>query len=116
MAMKYLGETMDIHCGGIDHIPVHHTNEIAQSEAATGQPFARVWMHGEFLLINNGRMGKSEGNFVTLQTLIAKGFDPLAYRYFTFTAHYASKLNFTWEALQSAQNAYYRLINTIAEW
>ncbi len=116
MAMKYLGETMDIHCGGIDHIPVHHTNEIAQSEAATGRPFARIWMHGEFLLINNGRMGKSEGNFVTLQSLIDKGFDPLAYRYFTFTAHYASKLHFTWEALQGAQNAYYRLINTIAIW
>lgn len=116
MAMKYLGETLDIHAGGVDHVPVHHTNEIAQSEAATGKPFSRIWMHGEFLLINQGRMGKSEGNFLTLQSLVDKGFDPLAYRYFTFTAHYASKLNFTWDALQAAQNAYHRLINTIATW
>lgn len=116
MAIKHLGETIDIHTGGVDHIPVHHTNEIAQSEAATGKPFARFWLHGEFLLINSGRMGKSEGNFLTLQSLRNKGFDPLAYRLFVLGAHYRSKLNFSWEALEGAQRAYNKLINIVAEW
>lgn len=103
MSMKYLGEQFDIHCGGIDHIPVHHTNEIAQAEAATGKkPWVNIWMHGEFLLINDGRMGKSQGNFITLRTLKEKGYDPLAYRYFLLQAHYRKQLNFTWEALDAA--------------
>ncbi len=105
MSMKYLGDTFDIHAGGIDHIPVHHTNEIAQAEAATGKPLARWWVHGEFLQINEGRMGKSEGNLLRLQTLIDKGYDPLCYRYFTFTAHYRQKLNFSWDALDAAATA-----------
>ncbi len=105
MSMKYLGETFDIHCGGVDHAPVHHTNEIAQSEAATGKQFVKYWLHGEFLIINDGRMGKSEGNATTLATLKQKNYDPLAYRYLTLTAHYRSKLNFTWESLDAAQSA-----------
>lgn len=103
MSMKYLGDQFDIHCGGIDHVPVHHTNEIAQAEASTGKkPWVNVWMHGEFLLINDGRMGKSQGNFITLRTLLDKGYDPLAYRYFLLQAHYRKQLNFTWEALDAA--------------
>ena len=116
MAMKHLGETIDIHTGGVDHIPVHHTNEIAQSEGATGKQFARWWMHGEFLLINEGRMGKSEGNFLTLQSIKDKGIDPLAYRYFVLGAQYRSKLNFSWEALEGAQSAYNKLISLAAGW
>ncbi|MCW1930532.1 MAG: cysteine--tRNA ligase [Candidatus Kerfeldbacteria bacterium] len=110
MARALLGDQIDIHCGGVDHMPVHHTNEIAQSESATGKsPFARVWMHGEFLLINDGRMGKSVGNFVTLKDLEEKGFKALAYRYFVLTAHYRSKLNFTWEDLKKARAEYRNL-------
>ena len=115
MAMKYLGETFDIHCGGIDLIPVHHTNEIAQAENATGKKFVHTWLHGEFLLVNEGRMGKSEGNFLTLQTVIDKGFDPLTYRYFTFTAHYRQKLNFSWKALEAARTAFKKLQTFSAE-
>lgn len=116
MAMKYLGEQFDIHCGGIDHKPVHHTNEIAQSEAATGiQPWVRYWMHGEFLTVDEGRMGKSQGNFITLQTLVEKGFDPLAYRYFLLLAHYRRQLSFSWEALTAAQNGLHNLRKKIAE-
>jgi cysteinyl-tRNA synthetase len=103
MSLKYLGKTFDIHTGGVDHIPVHHENEIAQSEAATGQKFVNYWLHGDFLLINDGRMGKSKGNFITLQTLKDKGIHPLVYRFFVLQAHYRSKLNFTWDALKSAQ-------------
>jgi cysteinyl-tRNA synthetase len=103
MSMKYLGKTIDIHVGGVDHIPVHHENEIAQSEAATGKKFVNYWLHGEFLQINDGRMGKSKGNFVTLKTLQDKNIHPLAFRYFVLQAHYRSKLNFTWDALKAAQ-------------
>src|SRR5262249_8631881 len=80
MAMKYLGETFDIHCGGVDHIPIHHTNEIAQAEGATGKPFVRVWMHAEFLLMGQAKMAKSSGEFITLDYLRGKGFEPLDYR------------------------------------
>ncbi|MBU1039313.1 cysteine--tRNA ligase [Patescibacteria group bacterium] len=103
MSMKYLGKTFDIHCGGIDHIPVHHTNEIAQSQAATNKPPANWWLHGEFLVINEQRMGKSEGNLLTLTTLIERNISPLAYRYFTYSAHYRSQLNLSFTALESAQ-------------
>jgi len=109
--MEYLGDSFDIHTGGIDHIPVHHTNEIAQSEAAFGAPLANVWMHGEFLQINSSRMGKSEGNFITLDTLKGKGFPSLDYRYFCLTAHYRTQLNFTWESLEAAHSALARLYN-----
>jgi cysteinyl-tRNA synthetase len=109
MSMKYLGETLDIHAGGIDHIPVHHTNEIAQSEAATGKQFARYWVHGDFLLIDENRMGKSEGNFITINTLEEKGFEPIVYRFFCLSAHYRSKLNFTWGALENAKSSWNKL-------
>lgn len=104
MAVKYLGEEFDIHCGGIDHKPVHHTNEIAQTEAATGKsPWVHFWLHGEFLTIDGGRMGKSEGNFLTVQTVKDKKIDPLAYRYFVLLAHYRKQLSFSWEALEAAE-------------
>lgn len=115
MAMKYLGETIDIHGGGVDHIQVHHTNEIAQSEAATGKLFARWWVHGEFLLIDEGRMGKSKGNFIILQTLTDKGYSPLAYRYFLLGAHYRSKLNFTWTSMDAAQQTMNKLVYMAAQ-
>ncbi|MCE5315014.1 cysteine--tRNA ligase [bacterium] len=113
MSMKYLGETLDIHTGGEDHIWVHHPNEIAQSEGATGKKFVRFWMHGAFLVVGDlsggdeeRRMGKSEGNFVRLQTLIDRGYDPLAYRYACLMAHYRTKLKFTWDSMDAAASGY----------
>lgn len=111
MAAKYLGLPFDIHCGGIDHIPVHHTNEIAQTEAGEGKELARYWLHGEFLLMGSDRMAKSGDNFVTLQSLKnyrtkkapLGGISPLAYRYFLLQTHYRKQLNFSWEALEAAQ-------------
>jgi cysteinyl-tRNA synthetase len=104
MSMKYLGERFDIHCGGIDHINVHHTNEIAQAESATGtKPWVNVWMHGEFLNINDEKMAKSGENFITLKSLCERGYDPLDYRYFTFTAHYRQMLNLTFGSLDAAR-------------
>lgn len=105
MAMKHLGPTLDIHCGGTDHIRVHHTNEIAQSECSTGQTFARFWMHGEFLRLSGDKMSKSSGEFLTLSLLMDKGFNPLDYRIFAYTSHYRNYLNFNWEALESARDA-----------
>ena len=100
MSMKYLGETFDIHCGGIDHVPVHHTNEIAQSECATHKTFVNYWMHSEFLLMGKEKVSKSKGGAInTLQSLMDSGYDPLAYRYFCLQAHYRSELNFSTEAL-----------------
>jgi len=118
MAMQYLGDTFDIHCGGVDHIPIHHTNEIAQAEGATGKPFVRWWMHAEFLLMNQAKMAKSSGGFIRLQDLIEKGFDPLDYRYLCFTAHYRKQLDFSWDALAAAQTSRRRLkqaAETLAE-
>lgn len=110
MSMKYLGETLDIHCGGTDHPPIHHTNEIAQSEAATGKKFVNYWLHGAFLVFGKTiKMAKSEGETITVQSLIEKGLDPLAFRYLCLTAHYRSELVFTWESLQAAQNALFTL-------
>jgi len=103
MSMKYLGESFDIHCGAIDLVPVHHTNEIAQSEAATGRPWVTYWLHGEFLLMGRDKMAKSAGNFVTLSTILEKGYDPHDYRYFCLGAHYRTQLAFTWEALEAAR-------------
>ncbi len=105
MSMKYLGESFDVHTGGVDHIAIHHSNEIAQSEGATGKPFVRYWLHGEFLTVDGGRMGKSLGNAFTLSEVMEKGFDPLALRYLYFTAHYRTVLNFSWEALENAQRS-----------
>lgn len=109
ISRKLLGQPFDIHTGGVDHIGTHHTNEIAQSEAAFDQPLAKVWMHGEFLLIDGGRMGKSEGNAYTLQLLRDKGFSALDYRYLLLTAHYRTQLNFTWDSLQAAKTALNKL-------
>lgn len=109
MSMRYLGEQFDIHCGGVDHIPVHHTNEIAQSEAATGKPWVGMWMHGEFLLLNNLKMSKSAGTFTVLDDVIARGFDPLAYRYFCLSGHYRQQISLSWEAVEGANNALQRL-------
>lgn len=103
MSSKYLGETFDIHCGGVDHIPVHHTNEIAQSECASGHPFVRYWMHGEFLLMNSAKISKSTGGSINrLQSLLDAGYDPLAYRYLCLQAHYRSELNFSLDAMDAA--------------
>ena len=109
MAMKYLGESFDVHCGGVDHIPIHHSNEIAQSEGATGKPFVKYWLHGEFLLMNNAKMAKSEGGFVTVQALKDRGFSPLDYRYHCLSAHYRKQLDFTWESIEAAKTARRRL-------
>ncbi|HLC89595.1 MAG TPA: cysteine--tRNA ligase [Patescibacteria group bacterium] len=105
MSIAKLGHEFDFHCGGVDHIFVHHTNERAQNWGLTGKEAVRFWLHGEFLIIDFGRMGKSEGNFITLQTLIDKRFNPLAFRYLCLQIHYRQKLNFSWDSLQSAQNA-----------
>ncbi len=106
MSMKYLGETFDIHCGGVDHIAVHHTNEIAQAEAATGTQFVKFWMHNDFLVMSGTeKMAKSAGNFVTLKTLEDKGYEPLAYRYLCLGAHYRTQLEFSWKALDFASKS-----------
>lgn len=105
ISKKFLGIPFDIHCGGIDHILIHHTNEIAQAEAAFGKILANFWLHGEFLTIQGGRMGKSEGNIIILEELIKKKINPLAYRYLCLTTHYKSKLNFSWKSLDAAKNA-----------
>jgi len=111
MSMKYLGEHFDIHTGGIDHIPVHHTNEIAQSEAATGKKFVNYWMHSNFLIFGKRKISKSTGGLFTLTELEEKGFTPLDYRYFVLTGHYRKPLEFTLESLKNAQNSYNRLKN-----
>ena len=115
MSMKYLGETFDIHTGGIDHIPIHHTNEIAQSEAATGEKFVNYWMHGNFLTFKGEKVSKSKGGLYTISELEEKGFSPLEYRYLCLTTHYRKPLNFTLENLESARNSYQRLKNIISE-
>lgn len=109
MSAKYLGVPFDIHTGGIDHIAVHHENEIAQTQGARGVLEANVWMHNEFLQVDGGKMSKSLGNTYSVDDLIAKGIDPLAFRLFVLGAHYRSPLNFTWEAVAAAQNAYSNL-------
>jgi cysteinyl-tRNA synthetase len=105
MSMKYLGESFDIHTGAVDHIAIHHTNEIAQSEAATEKSFAKYWLHGEFLKVDGGRMGKSLGNAYTLHDVEEKNYDTIALRYLFLTAHYKDTLNFTWDSLESSQYA-----------
>lgn len=114
MSMYYLGEQFDIHCGGIDAIPVHHTNEIAQSEAATGKQWVKYWMHGEFLITEKGKMSKSSGEFLTLPVLESKGFNALDYRYFCLGAHYRTQLQFSIEGLTGAANARKGLVERIA--
>ena len=121
MSIKYLGEHFDIHTGGIDHIPIHHTNEIAEAEGATGKKWVNYWLHNEFLVIQKGKdssdsskMSKSTGNFLTLQLIIDKGYDALDYRFFLLGAHYRSQIMFSWEAMDSAKNARRALVQRVA--
>jgi cysteinyl-tRNA synthetase len=111
MAQKYLGDYFDIHCGGEDHIPVHHTNEIAQTEARVGTRLANFWMHGYFLLLNDAKMAKSAGEFLRVQTLVDHGYDPLVYRYLCLTAHYRTQMSFSWDAMDAAATALDRMRN-----
>jgi cysteinyl-tRNA synthetase len=114
MSLKYLGDRIDIHCGGVDHIPVHHTNEIAQSEAAVGHQCVNYWMHGEFLVVNGGKMSKSSGEFLTLSKIQEQGFSPLDYRYFCLQSRYRKQLAFSYSALKQARDSYNKLKDRIA--
>jgi len=114
MSMKYLGEQIDIHTGGEDHLSIHHPNEIAQSEGATGKkPFSKFWVHSAFLTVDGTKMSKSLGNFYTIEDVITKGYDPIALRYLYLGAHYKKPMNFTWKALDSASKGLKRLQQTI---
>jgi len=116
MSIKYLGDQFDIHTGGEDHISIHHPNEIAQSEAATGKsPFVNYWLHTAFLMVDGTKMSKSLGNFYTIQDVKDKGINPLALRYLYLTAHYRDPMNFTWESLQASQNAIVKLWKSVNE-
>jgi cysteinyl-tRNA synthetase len=114
MSAYYLGLPFDLHTGGIDHIPVHHTNEIAQTRAATGQLLSRWWLHGEWLVLKDRKMSKSSGDFITLQSLIDEGYDPLVYRYFTYQAHYRTQLSFSQAAMDAAKSALHNLHAIVA--
>ncbi len=116
MSMKVLGPTIDVHTGGSDLIFPHHTNEITQSESVTGKPFVRYWIHGGFMAMNEEKMSKSKGNIVKLADLVAGGVDPLAYRYWLLTAHYRAPVNFTYEAVKAAQNAFLRLKSALGSY
>lgn len=113
MGKKYLGEQFDIHTGGVDHIPIHHENEIAQSEALTGKIPAKYWMHGEFMLVDGGKMSKSLKNTYTVSQLEERGYRPMDFRYFCLNAHYRKKLNFTFEGMDAAKTSYDRLCQAI---
>ena len=115
MSMKYLGKNFDIHTGGEDHIQIHHTNEIAQSEAATGKKFVNYWMHGAFLTFKGEKISKSKGGLYTISELEENGFEPLAFRYMCLTTHYKKPLNFSLEILKASQNSFERLKNIIHE-
>lgn len=116
MSQQYLGETFDIHAGGIDLLFPHHENEIAQSEGKTGKKFVNYFVEGEHLLVNGQKMAKSAGNFYKLKDLEDKGFDPLVFRYLCLTAHYRDKLNFTWDSLEAAKNALNNLREIVRDW
>ncbi len=109
MSMHYLGESFDIHCGGVDLVFPHHENEIAQSEAATEKPFVRHWVHSEFLQVDGEKMSKSRGNQYTLRDLLERGCDPLAIRYLLQSVHYRKQLNFTFEGVKQAESALRRI-------
>ena len=114
MSQRYLGEQFDIHCGGVDHINVHHTNEIAQTEGATGlHPWVNFWLHGEFLVLNNAKMSKSSGDFLTLDRLAELGFQALDYRYFCLGAHYRTQLNFSDDSIAAAKSARSNLVDKV---
>ena len=114
MSMKYLGEQFDIHTGGIDHIPIHHTNEIAQSEGATGKKWVNYWLHNEFLVMNKEKMSKSSGGFLTLDRLIEAGYEPMDYRLFLLGGHYRSQLAFSWESMEGARSSRKSLVARVA--
>ena len=116
MSAKYLGDYFDIHCGGEDHIPIHHTNEIAQTEASRGTRLANFWMHGYFLQMDDAKMSKSTGEFLTLDVLIERGFDPLVYRFFCLGGHYRSQMSFSWESLEAARTSLNRLYDAAFSW
>jgi cysteinyl-tRNA synthetase len=111
--MRYLGETFDIHCGGVDNMFPHHENEIAQSEAATGKLFVHVWMHNEHLLVEGRKMAKRFGNYFTLRDLLKKGCDPMAIRYLLLSTHYRQQFNFTFEGVDAAKSAIERIVNVM---
>lgn len=113
MSMKYLGDTLDIHTGGIEHIPVHHENEIAQSEAATGKPFVKYWVHHDFLLVDGVKMSKSLNNFYTIDDVKKRNIDPLSLRLLFLQGNYRQQMNFTWESAQAANEAYRKLKETV---
>ena len=115
MSKKYLGEVFDIHTGGVDHIPIHHENEIAQSYGYSGKNPAKFWMHGEFMLVNNGKMSKKLGNTYLVSQLEEMGYSPMCFRYFCLNTHYRKKLNFTFEGMDGAKTAYARLCALIAK-
>ncbi|MBR3685763.1 MAG: cysteine--tRNA ligase [Clostridia bacterium] len=114
MSQKYLGKTFDIHSGGVDHIPIHHENEIAQNEAITGEKSVNYWIHGEFMLVDNGKMSKSLGNTYTIAQLEEKGYSPLDFRFFCLNTHYRKKLNFTFDGLDAAKVSRERLMQALA--
>lgn len=116
ISMEHLGEQLDIHTGGVDHIPVHHTNEIAQSESVTGKrPFVRYWMHHNFLFVEGQKMSKSLKNFYTIDDLLKKDYDPMAFRWLLLSAHYRSEMNFTWQNLEGAQVSWEKLLDRVRE-
>jgi|TARA_B100002003_G_scaffold251793_1_gene297602 cysteinyl-tRNA synthetase len=116
MSAKYLGDFFDIHCGGEDHIPIHHTNEIAQTEASKGTRLANFWMHGYFLQLNNAKMAKSKGDFIRLETLVEEGFSTHDYRYYCLTAHYRTQMSFSLESLDASRTALARMRQTAYDW
>lgn len=113
IARHFLGQPFDVHTGGIDLIAPHHANEIAQSVGAYGKPLARFWLHGEFLVVDSGKMAKSKGNFLTLHALEERALPPLAYRYFLLGAHYRTPLNFSWEAVEAANHALHNMYKQV---
>ena len=116
MSERYLGEHFDIHTGGADLAPIHHNNEIAQSECAHGHPFVTYWLHNAFVNVASGKMAKSEGTGITLQSIVERGFDPIVYRYWLLGGHYRTPMTFSWEALEAAAAAYRRLQGFLQEW
>lgn len=116
MAIKYLGEHLDIHCGGSEHVKIHHTNEIAQSECYLGHEWVNYWFHTDWLVLDgNKKMSKSSGNFLTINTLIEEGYDPLIYRYYCLNANYAKQLVFSWEGMDAAKTSLNRLYKKVIE-
>ncbi len=111
ISLTTLGEELDIHCGGVDHIPIHHTNEIAQTESYTGKKWCNYWWHSEFLIDKTGKMSKSKGEFLTVNLLVDKGYNPLSYRYYVLGSHYRKQLTFSYDSLDLAENAYLKLRN-----